>query len=98
MVSLVIVLQNTTGNQLRFEALFESLNTMQKLEKKLICFYGKPGGLKTVAGSGNEPGQWQFAREFWTSCRGDDISKAQNPPCFWRVEIIDNTFWLNLPD
>ena len=30
-----------------------------------------------------QPGQWQFAREFWTSCHGDDISKAQNPPCFW---------------
>ena len=33
---------------------------MQKLEKKANIFYGKPGGggLKTVAGSGNESGLW----------------------------------------
>ena len=42
-------------------------------------FYGiteNQGGLKTVSGSENEPGQWQFARGFRTSCHGDDISKA----------------------
>ena len=56
MVSLVIVLQNTIANQLHF-LIVETL--CKNLKKKPIFFMeNRGGGLKTVAGSGNESGLW----------------------------------------